>query len=74
MRLCQIFDGFWMVPAAFLEHTGHRIGAFEKGLKVLVYCSDIAGAFDRVSKERLLAKLRAKGLLANDGWRLASVH
>ena len=33
-----------------------------KGLKVLVYCSDVAGAFDRVPMERLLAKLRSKGI------------
>jgi hypothetical protein len=36
--------------------------AFEKGFKVLVYCSDVAGAFDRASKDRLVAKLRAKGI------------
>ena len=27
-----------------------------------VYCSDVSGAFDRVSRHRLLRKLRAKGL------------
>ena len=27
-----------------------------------MYCSDVAGAFDRVSSERLLAKLEAKGI------------
>ena len=32
------------------------------GLKVMVYCSDVAGAFDRVSSGRLLAKLEAKGI------------
>ena len=32
------------------------------GEKVGVYCSDVAGAFDRVSTERLLAKLAAAGL------------
>ena len=36
--------------------------ALDKGMKVLVYCSDVAGAFDRVSKERLLDKLRARGI------------
>ena len=30
--------------------------------QILVYCSDVAGAFDRVSRERLLAKLIAKGI------------
>ena len=29
--------------------------------KVIVYNSDVAGAFDRVSVERLMSKLRAKG-------------
>jgi hypothetical protein len=34
--------------------------ALAKGSKVAVYCSDVAGAFDRVSKERLCAKLKSK--------------
>ena len=34
----------------------------EKGLKVLAYCSDIAGAVDGVPMERLLAELRSKGI------------
>jgi hypothetical protein len=36
--------------------------ALEKGLKVFVYFSDVAGAFVRGSKERLVAKLKAKGI------------
>ena len=35
---------------------------FEHFLKFAVYCSDVAGAFDKVECERLIAKLRAKGL------------
>ena len=34
----------------------------EKGLLVGIYCSDVSGAFDRVDKDRLGQKLRAKGL------------
>ena len=30
--------------------------------KVGVYCSDVSGAFDRVSKDRLVAKLEKKGI------------
>ena len=29
---------------------------------IAVYCSDVAGAFDRVDSKRLAAKLKAKGL------------
>ena len=36
--------------------------AFENREKVGVYLSDISGAFDRVEKPRLLAKLKASGL------------
>ena len=32
------------------------------GRKVAVYCSDVSGAFDRVRRERLIAKLKKKGL------------
>ena len=35
---------------------------FDDGKRVGLYCSDVAGAFDRVSKNRLMLKLRAKGL------------
>jgi hypothetical protein len=36
------------------------VKALEAGHKVLVYCSDVSGAFDMVLRERLLAKLVAK--------------
>ena len=36
------------------------ISALEKGWKVAIYCSDVAGAFDRVSSSRLVDKLKAK--------------
>ena len=38
------------------------IRALARGEKIGVYCSDVAGAFDRVEAERLIAKLRAKKL------------
>ena len=31
-------------------------------MKFALYCSDVSGAFDRVRCERLLEKLRAKGV------------
>ena len=36
--------------------------AFNCRDKVVVYCSDVAGAFDRVRLERLVEKLHAKGI------------
>ena len=42
--------------------TMRWVMALDKGMKILVYCSDVSGAFDRVSSERLLAKLTAKGI------------
>ena len=36
--------------------------SFEEGSAVGLYCSDVSGAFDRVCKDRLSAKLRASGL------------
>jgi hypothetical protein len=42
--------------------TMRWVEALEKGMKVLIYCSDVSGAFDRVSRERLLNKLTAKGI------------
>ena len=30
--------------------------------KIMIYCSDVSGAFDRVSADRLIEKLRAKGV------------
>jgi hypothetical protein len=38
------------------------ITALAKNRKVAIYCSDVSGAFDRVSVERLTAKLKAKKL------------
>ena len=35
---------------------------FEEGKSVALYCSDVSGAFDRVSKDRITEKLRASGL------------
>ena len=35
---------------------------FEKSMKFAIYCSDVSGAFDKVRRERLEAKLRAKGI------------
>ena len=34
-------------------HSGHRVG---------LYCSDVSGAFDRVSAENLCAKLKKSGI------------
>ncbi len=38
------------------------IYGFNEGKQFGVYCSDVSGAFDRVKRERLVAKLRAKGI------------
>ena len=38
------------------------IFAMNCGLRVAVYCSDVSGAFDRVSSGRLVRKLQAKGI------------
>ncbi len=38
------------------------IQGFNEGNKFGVCCSDVSGAFDRVKRERLVAKLRAKGI------------
>ena len=35
---------------------------FEEGRAVGLYCSDVSGAFDRVARDRMGAKLRASGL------------
>ena len=43
------------------------LDGFEKGLKFAVYCSDVSGAFDKVKRTRLEAKLRAKGLRGTGG-------
>ena len=42
--------------------TSRWVKALDAGLKVLVYCSDVSGTFDRVSMARLLAKLTATGI------------
>ena len=39
------------------------IQGFNDKRKFSVYCSDVSGAFDRVSRKRLMDKLRAKGVL-----------
>ena len=36
--------------------------ALSKGKKILLYAADVAGAFDRVLRERLMDKLRARGV------------
>jgi hypothetical protein len=36
--------------------------ALGAGRMIAVYCSDVSGAFDRVRRERLIAKLEKKGL------------
>ena len=38
------------------------ISGFNNKLKFSIYCSDVSSAFDRVSRRRLVAKLRAKGI------------
>ena len=38
------------------------VHGFGRGLKFALYCSDVSGAFDRVSTNRLTDKLRAKGM------------
>ena len=38
------------------------IRALNSGLKIAIYCSDVSGAFDRVSMRRLVEKLKASGV------------
>ena len=38
---------------------------FQRGSKFAIYCSDVSGAFDNANRERLLGKLRAKGVHAD---------
>ncbi len=45
---------------------------FEQGKTIGLYCSDVSGAFDRVSRDRLCAKIEASGLPANLSAFLAS--
>ena len=40
----------------------HWLSAFNDRRRVVLYCSDVAGAFDRVSATRLQEKLRAHGI------------
>ena len=42
--------------------TLNWVQAFSKRKKVVVYCSDVAAAFDRVSSLRILEKLRKAGV------------
>ena len=41
------------------------IGGFQRGMKFALYCSDVSGAFDRVNTQRMIDKLRAKGMRAD---------
>ena len=47
---------------AVLLYVASWLTMLNDGLKVGVYCSDVSGAFDRVSAARLLDKLSALGL------------
>ena len=57
---------------AYTPKRGHRdalalnvlrwIMALGRGSRVGLYCSDVSGAFDRVPAERLIEKLRSKGV------------
>ena len=38
------------------------ISLFGKKRKIAVYCSDVSGAFNKVNSQRLLRKLRARGV------------
>ena len=58
---------------AILFVTMSWLSAFGAGQRVALYCSDVAGAFDRVSAERLLAKrassdLHPKILIVLEDW------
>ena len=46
-------DFAFALPWIFMFHSGHRVG---------LYCSDVSGAFDRVSAERLCIKLKKWGI------------
>ena len=39
--------------------------SFHHNLYVALYCSDVSGAFDRVNSEKLIAKLKSKGVSPN---------
>ena len=65
-------DGYGPNQFAYLPRRGARdavavlvltwLDGFERHCEFAVYCSDVSGAFDKVRRERLEAKLRAKGL------------
>ena len=65
-------NGFGNNQFAYRKERGARdalallvikwITAFNNRDKIVVYCSDVAGAFDRVSAKRLIEKLYAKGV------------
>ena len=44
------------------------IAALSERKRVALYCSDVAGAFDRVSNELLMHALRSKGLPVDNSW------
>ena len=54
---------------ALAYNTLSWISSLNKGRRVALYCSDVSGAFDRVSASRLLEKLRTKGI----HWKLLKV-
>ena len=43
-------------------NTLEWIWQLHQGRKVALYCSDVSGAFDKVSTEKLVAKLKHKGV------------
>ena len=57
---------------AYAAHKSHRdvlainvcswLLLFEEGHAIGLYCSDVSGAFDRVDRDRMCAKIRASGL------------
>ena len=62
----------WESPIRSLQEKGSRdalaylvlsiISAFEERQKVVLFCSDVQGAFDRVSEERFAYKVARAGL------------
>ena len=38
------------------------LAAFDRGEKIMMYCSDVSGAFDKVCRKRLVQRLLAQGL------------
>ena len=65
-------NGYGQNQFAYTRKRGHRdalaylvfqwVWAVGRGKRVAVYCSDVSGAFDRVSSARLIAKLQASGV------------